>query len=90
MLNGLDSIGLTLQHEEAISAYEKTAGLYELMARFMAQPERRAFFYREKMRSGAHISILIAISIFDLIKINHYQLGIYSIIPPTFVSFQHK
>jgi 3-isopropylmalate dehydratase small subunit len=23
MLNGLDSIGLTLQHEEAISAYEK-------------------------------------------------------------------
>ncbi|MBF1982527.1 3-isopropylmalate dehydratase small subunit, partial [Enterobacter hormaechei] len=23
MLNGLDSIGLTLQHEDAISAYEK-------------------------------------------------------------------
>jgi hypothetical protein len=30
MLNGLDSIGLTLQHEEAISDYEQAAGVYEL------------------------------------------------------------
>lgn len=28
MLNGLDSIGLTLQHEDAIAAYEITTGIY--------------------------------------------------------------